>query len=106
MQSIHLDQILERELVPGYHVRFVHSDNVTLAYWRVETQASLPVHSHPHEQIVNLLEGQFELTVAGEKVLLSPGQVVLIPPNAPHAGRALTDCRILDVFYPVREGYR
>ena len=34
------------------------------------------------------------------------GQVFVIPPDVPHSGRALTRCRVLDVFAPVREDYR
>ena len=29
----------------------------------------------------------------------------MIPSNATHSGRAITACRILDVFYPLREDY-
>ena len=37
---------------------------------------------------------------------MEPGEVAMIPPDAPRGGRALTDCRLLDVFSPVREDYR
>ena len=106
MALIELSQIEEKELIPGYHVRFVHTENMTLAYWRIEAGASLPEHSHPHEQVSNLLEGEFELTVDGEKHHLTPGKVVTIPGDVPHAGTAITECRILDIFYPVREDYK
>jgi quercetin dioxygenase-like cupin family protein len=43
--------------------------------------------------------------VNGVTQILGPGSVGIIPPNAVHSGRALTDCRILDVFSPVREDY-
>ncbi len=106
MDVITLEKVQERELVPGYRVRFVHTANLTLAYWRIRALASLPEHGHPHEQVVNLLEGKFALTVEGKEAELEPGQVVVIPPHARHSGRALTDCRILDIFYPIREDYR
>ncbi len=101
-----LDDIQEREIVPGYRARFVHSDNMTLAYWDVDPGAVLPEHSHPHEQIANVLEGEFELTVNGETRLLAPGQVAVIPGNVPHSGRAISACRLLDAFYPPRDEYR
>ena len=43
------------------------------------------------------------LTVAGDTYRLESGSVVLIPPHAPHSGKSVTACRILDVFHPVRE---
>ena len=101
-----LKDIKEREIVPGYRARFLHSKHMTLAYWDVDPGAALPEHSHPHEQISNVLEGQFELTVAGESRILEPGQVAVIPSDVPHSGRAITVCRLLDAFHPCRDDYR
>jgi quercetin dioxygenase-like cupin family protein len=105
-QRFELDELAEREPVPGFRVRFVHADAMTLAYWRVEAGAVLPLHRHPHEQVAHALEGELELTVEGDTTVLRPGVVVVVPPNAEHGGRALTPCRLLDVFHPVREDYR
>lgn len=101
-----LKDINEREIVPGYRARFVHSDHMTLAYWDVDPGAALPEHSHPHEQIANVLEGQFELTVDGESRILEPGTVVVIPSDVLHSGRAITACKLLDAFHPCRDDYR
>jgi len=101
-----LKDIDEREIVPGYRARFLHSANMTLAYWDVDPGAALPEHSHPHEQIANVLEGQFELTVAGESQILEPGQVAVIPSDVPHSGRAITACKLLDAFHPCRDDYK
>lgn len=101
-----LDQMSTREIVPGYRAKFIHSEGMTLAYWEVEKGAALPEHSHPHEQIANVLEGEFELTVDGESRVLAPGQVAVIPSDVPHSGRAITACRLLDAFQPAREDYR
>jgi quercetin dioxygenase-like cupin family protein len=106
MSFINLNDLEEKELVPGFKVRFVHTPNMTFAYWTIKAGASLPEHSHPHEQVLaTMMEGEFELTVGGEAKIFKPGDVAVIPPNAPHSGKAVTDCRILDVFHPVREDY-
>ena len=102
---IQLDSVAGREIVPGYTAQFIHSKTMTVAYWDIKAGHSLPAHSHVHEQIVNMLEGEFELTVAGNPLRLVPGDVVVLHSNVEHAGRAITDCRILDVFQPVREDY-
>ena len=95
-----------REIQPGYRGRFVHSDHTTHAYWEIDPDAPLPEHAHPHEQIVNMLEGTYELTVGGEAHVLNAGDVLVIPGGVPHSGRSHTACRIIDVFSPVREEYR
>lgn len=90
----------------GFHARMIHTDNMTIAYVDVEEGADLPEHAHVHEQVLNLLEGRFELIVNGQPHLLEPGDVFAIPSNAPHSGKAHTSCRIIDVFQPVREDFR
>ena len=90
-----------RELIAGFRVYFIHSEHMTFAHWIIAADAVLPEHSHPHEQVANVLDGKFELTIEGRTKVLSPGDVGIIPPNAVHSGRAVTDCRIIDAFYPV-----
>ena len=97
---------VSREMIPGFTGKFVHSANMTFAHWEIKKGALLPAHSHEHEQVANMISGEFELTVAGERMLLQPGDVAIIPSNAIHSGVAITDCKIIDAFYPVREDYR
>ena len=101
-----LSEMAPREVVPGYRARFIHTEHTTHAYWEIEPNRPLPEHSHPHEQIVNVLEGAIELVVDGEAHVLNAGDVLFIPGGVPHSAVAHTFCRVLDVFSPVREEYR
>ncbi|MCH2179773.1 MAG: cupin domain-containing protein [Mariniblastus sp.] len=105
-EVIHIWQQESREVIPGYHGRFVHSKAMTHAYWEIESAAELPEHAHHHEQVLNLIEGEFELTVAGESMQLKAGDLVVLHSNVPHSGRAITKCKIIDVFSPARDDYR
>jgi quercetin dioxygenase-like cupin family protein len=53
-----------------------------------------------------IMDGEFEFTLFGETNLYTAGDIVSIPSNEPHSGKALTPCRLMDVFSPVREEYR
>lgn len=106
MPLVTLDAIDVREIFPGLRARVVHSDRTSQSWVDVDAGASFPEHRHPHEQVVNVLEGTLELCVDNVTHRLTPGTVFVIPPNVPHSGRGITACRVLDVFAPVREDYR
>lgn len=103
---IDLSALAQKEVINGYKARFIHTGNVTLAFWEVEKDALLPEHSHVHEQITQVLEGKYKLTIEGETRIYEKGLVAIIPSHALHSGRALTDCKLMDIFSPVREDYK
>ena len=95
-----------KEVIEGYTARGVHTGTMTFIYWTVKAGAVMPMHHHIHEQVAHVLKGAFEITVDGETKMLEPGITVVIPPNVPHGGKAITECELLDVFNPEREDYK
>ncbi len=104
--EVALSAVKAKEIIPGYHGKMVHTASMTLAFWEVEEGASVPPHSHSNEQVMHVLEGTFEFTVNGITKVYGPGGLAVVAPNCVHSGRAITPCRLLDVFSPVREDYR
>ena len=96
----------QKEPMPGFVGRFATGATMTAVTWAIASDAKLPEHAHPHEQVSHVLEGEFEMTIDGETRRLGPGMVAFVPPNMPHSGQALTDCRSIDVFHPARDDYR
>ena len=103
---MNLDIIMQMEFFPGLKGKLVHGDKITWAFWDVEKGAEVPEHSHHHEQIMHVIDGEFEFILNGNKKIYKSGDVVVIPSNIPHSGKALTECRLMDVFSPVREEYK
>ena len=48
----------------------------------------LSEHSSPHEAIVQILDGQAEISIAGNAADLVSGQCIILPANIPHALKA------------------
>ena len=103
---MNLQQISSKEIFPGLKGKIIHGDKISWAFWEVEKGTIVPEHKHFHEQIMNVVEGNFEFTLDGKTLIYGPGSVVVIPPNIFHSGKALTKCKIMDVFSPVREEYK
>ena len=104
--EIIISDLKQKEVIEGYTARFVHSEHMTMVFWEVEAGAAIPTHSHPHEQLSQIIEGKFEMLIDGKTIILEPGSVLVIPSNIEHGGKALTACKITDTFTPVREDYK
>ncbi|MEM6439986.1 MAG: cupin domain-containing protein [Pseudomonadota bacterium] len=66
------------------------------------------MHHHEMEQLAVMIEGtmRFEVQDPDGSVrafTAGPGDVVLLPANAPHKAVAETRCRLIDVFSPPAE---
>ena len=88
---------------PGISGRFMHTDNMTYGIITIDEGTPLPEHAHPHEQWTHVLEGELKLTIGNETMVLSSGMSAHMPPDVPHSGEAITECRVMDCFLPVRE---
>ena len=103
MKHYNFDGIEAVEKIPGVQAKIFHTERMTVAQYEFAPDTTLPEHSHPHEQIAMVKEGEFELTVGGKIQRLSAGDMLVIPPNVPHSGHSVTAARVMDVFSPVRE---
>ena len=82
-------------------------DKMLLSITELAADTEVPVHSHPHEQVVSVVAGELELTIDGEARRVSPGDTYIIPGGVEHGARTGdTPVRVLDIFSPVREDYR
>lgn len=104
MQNI--KDIKPKELVSGITGHYVHGAQLTLGYVEIEAGSILPQHSHVHEQITYILEGQLDMVIGGKNCSLTAGMYYVIPSNVPHGAVAPVHCKVIDVFNPVREDYR
>lgn len=64
------------------------------------------VHSHPHEQLVYVLEGEIIFELNGQKRTLRKGDTVAIPGGVPHgAWTEGSTAKLLDTFSPIRSDF-
>ena len=52
------------------------------------------------------MEGKLELTVGGKTMVMTKGDVAVIPSNVPHSGRVIDEFTVaVDAWNPIREDY-
>ena len=67
--------------------------NVTL--FAFSEGQELSEHTAPFDALVQCLEGQGEVTLAGQVHALNEGEAILMPADIPHAVKAIGDFKML-----------
>jgi quercetin dioxygenase-like cupin family protein len=94
------------EMFEGVVRRTLNSgERTTLVEVTFESGATVPEHTHPHEQIGYLASGRLRFVVGDEERLLGAGDSWLIPGGVPHLVTTLEPSVAIDVFSPVRQEY-
>ncbi|APQ17923.1 cupin domain-containing protein [Maribacter hydrothermalis] len=86
------------EIMPGFYGKIIPSEEISIAFFEVDKGASVGEHLHSHEQIMHIIEGEFEIVIEGNTHIAKAGDLITIPANKKHKGKALTPCRFMDVF--------
>jgi quercetin dioxygenase-like cupin family protein len=92
------------EFVPGLEFRPVLGELTMTNFVRFQPHTEAPVHTHEEEQIVIVLEGEFDFELDGEVRRMRTGDVAVVPPWVPHGAKTTdTGCYEVDVFNPPRK---
>lgn len=88
--------------------RLVTSERMMMAQVFLKKGAVVPMHHHHNEQLTYILEGALRFHIGEDPVrelVVSAGQVLVLPANVPHQAEALEDTLDLDVFSPPRQDW-
>jgi quercetin dioxygenase-like cupin family protein len=83
----------------------VYGDKTLMVEFRLQKDASLPMHTHPHEQAGYLVKGRIRLTIGADVHEVSPGDSWCIPGGVLHGAEIIEESVAVEVFSPVREDY-
>jgi quercetin dioxygenase-like cupin family protein len=93
----------------GFRRRITHLDNVMVVVCDFTNGPATepdPPHSHPHEQITYVVQGELFLFLGEEKHHLTEGDVFSVPPDLPHCIQTISShVRLIDCFSPIREDF-
>ena len=93
-------------IFPGVDIYTKAGEQMMLSLVEFQPGAVVEAHSHPHEQVGMVLEGQAHFFVGDEDKILGPGDMYTIPGGVTHRVVALEEgVKALDIFHPVRDDY-
>ena len=67
----------------------------TVTLFAFDKSQGLSVHTAPYDALVEVLEGEAEVTVSGKPFLVKQGEMTIMPANEPHALAAVTKFKML-----------
>ncbi len=98
---------VRHRIFPGVDIFTAWGDKMMLSLVEMEPHAVVEEHSHPHEQVGLMLEGEADFTIGGQQMRVVAGQMWRIPGGVVHKVVALEwPVKALDVFHPPREDYK
>jgi quercetin dioxygenase-like cupin family protein len=79
-------------------------EETSLQRFKIDPGATVPEHSHPHEQTGFVYEGTLTFVSGGETVVVESGDSFTIPGDEPHSAKneGEVSVRGVDVFSPSR----
>jgi quercetin dioxygenase-like cupin family protein len=85
--------------------QYLVGEKTMLARIVLKKGARVPRHEHFHEQISHVVAGELEFLLDEGAVTVRAGEILCIPPHAPHEVTALEDSVALDIFNPPRQDW-
>ena len=92
--------VVERR--PGWYGRYFESPSMTFAHYEFTEGSTIHEHSHPQEEVWQVIEGELEIDLDGDVRIAGPGLAAIVPPNVRHAVKALTNGKAIVVDSPLR----
>ena len=92
-----LNDLLSRQMISG--------ESATISQLLMKRGATVPRHSHMNEQYSWIISGVLKFVFDDREILVSAGEILLIPAQVPHSAVAMEDTVDVDFFAPRRDDW-
>ena len=111
LRKIILDDMDPEQINSTMKRRIITGEKLTVAQIWLEKGTVVPVHTHHNEQITQVITGKMEFILGGdngidgEKMIVSAGELIVLPAHLPHGALVLEDTESWDFFSPQRSDW-
>jgi quercetin dioxygenase-like cupin family protein len=103
------DRIIHEKISSGYERTIAHLENLMVVvcdFTNGPMKHPEPSHSHPHEQITYVAEGELFFHKEEKVYRLAMGDLITIKPGVPHCIQTISaHVRLIDSFQPIRKEF-
>ena len=70
----------------------------TVTLFAFDKGQGLSEHTAPYDAMVNILDGEGDITISGQAYRLKAGEMIIMPANQPHALKSVTRFKMMLVM--------
>lgn len=107
MHPFNLDSLSSKELYKDVLVRLVHGNDLTLNYFELKNQdVKIPLHEHPVEHLVVVLDGIIEFLFDDHNQTLKQKDYMFVPAKTQHTARVIDGpVKALEIYTKTEDDY-
>ena len=97
-RAVHLAGLVEYQTGAVVSRTVVDKQVGTVTVFAFDEGQGLSEHTAPYDALVTILDGEAEVTIAGEPHRVAAGEMIIMPASHPHALRAISRFKMLLVM--------
>jgi len=108
VEVLNWDDVPMEQVADGMTRQIITGEKMTIARIYFDDGFTVPLHSHENEQVTQVLEGTMRFWFDEARTQtreLHAGDVMVIPPNAPHGAVMIGRVVEIDMWSPRREDW-
>ena len=98
MQVKNLSDIVKYQDGAVVSSEIIRKDTGTVTVFAFDKGQGLSEHTAPFDVMVHIIEGQAEIKISGKPVIVSEGEMIIMPASKPHSLKAVEKFKMLLVM--------
>jgi quercetin dioxygenase-like cupin family protein len=95
VKSLKLKDLLKYQDEAVVSRTLISKEAGTVTAFAFDQGQELSEHTAPYDALVTVVDGEGQVTIAGERFHLKEGEMIVMPANKPHAMKALTKFKMI-----------
>ena len=90
-KTINIENLVDYQKDSVVSMEVIKKELGTVTLFAFDKGQGLSEHSAPFDAMVQIIDGEAEITLNGEPNLVSKGEMIIMPANVPHALQAVNE---------------